>query len=85
MIRFGDAKQCLLPGDYERTVIALAVATGVARPRSIFRHYFDLYRNKSVPRDRFCHQIMPVLLRYSKLRVEQPANKRAQTRAIAPR
>lgn len=85
MIRFDDAKQCLLPGDYERTVIALAVATEVARPQSVSRHYFDLYRNKSVPRDRFCHQIMPVLPRYSEPRAEQPANKRAQPRAIAPR
>jgi len=79
MICFGDAKQCLLLGDYyERTVIALVVATRVACPQSVFRHYLNLYRNKSVPRDRFCHQITPVLLRYSKPRVEQSANKRAQ-------
>lgn len=84
MIRFGDAKQYLLP-DYERTVIALAVTIGVARPQSVFRHYLDSYRNKSVPRDRFCHQITPVMLRYSEPRAEQPANKRAQPRAIAPR
>jgi len=78
MICFGDAKQCLLLGDYERTVIALVVTTRVACPQSVFRHYLNLYRNKSVPRDRFCHQITPVLLRYSKPKVEQPANKRAQ-------
>lgn len=67
-------------GDYRgngRAVIALAVADPLPRPRnvrislSLSRHYVDdLYRDESVPRDRFCRRITlgfaTLLRRYSR-------------------
>lgn len=85
MIRFSDAKQCPFPGatiymtqSGNRISGRKRSGASVARPQNVFRHYVDLYRNESVLRDRFCHQITPVLLRYSKLAgAEQPANEGA--------